>query len=194
MTLPRKVDRRIGPATASPQLDAKTVRLTCDFIRIAGTYTRLQRAGQQYVGLCPFHTERHPSFYVHPQRKIFHCFGCGVGGDVFDFIMRAERCGFRHALEIAAQGVAAVSEGRRPERFDGGVGAKPLRAAKRPAFHSPSVRDDRSRTLVRLERTERTLRSIRRTNDEHSRRLATACEPGREAPFTCQKPDNRSHE
>lgn len=191
MTLPRKTYRRTGLARASCRLDATAVKLRCDFLGIAGQYAQLRRVGQQYLGLCPFHAERHPSFYVHPERKIFHCFGCGIGGDVFDFIMRAEGCGFRRAVEIAASGVAAVSEGRRPERFDGGVGAKPLLAAKRPALHSPSGGGGGSAVVARLEETERVLRAIRRTNERASLYLATPCEPERGAPFTCQEPDNR---
>ncbi len=81
-------------------VEARRVKQRCDFFAIASRYTRLRRAGRQYVALCPFHSERHPSFYVELSRKVFYCFGCGVGGDVFDFIMRAERCDFSRALEL----------------------------------------------------------------------------------------------
>ncbi len=110
-----------------PPLDARQVKERADFVAIAGRYTRLRRSGRQYVGLCPFHSERHPSFYVHPGKKIFYCFGCGAGGDVFDFIMRAEGGDFLRALEIAASlpGVARESELRSSERFRAGVGASP---------------------------------------------------------------------
>lgn len=167
----------------SVNLDAKRVKQRCEFLGIASQYSHLRRAGQQYVGLCPFHSERNPSFYVHPERKVFHCFGCGIGGDVFDFIMRAEGCDFRRALEIAARGVAAVSEGRRPERFDGGVGAKPLRVAEQPDVDSPFSRSGaRERTLASIRETDRVLAAIQQTNDDHSRWLATACEPERGGP------------
>lgn len=111
-----------------PPLDARAVKAGADFLAIAGRYTRLRRAGRQYVGLCPFHSERHPSFYVEPERKLFYCFGCGAGGDVFDFVMRAEGCGFLRALEIASSlpGGARESEPRSGERVRAGVGAKPL--------------------------------------------------------------------
>jgi DNA primase len=160
-------------------LDARKVKATCDFLAIAKHYTRLRRAGRQYVGLCAFHRERHASLYIHPERKLFHCFGCGAGGDVFEFIMRAEGCDFRCALKIAAFGfgVAAVSEGRRPERPDGGVGAEPLKAAKRPACHSQSNESERQRVLARFDETERRRERIRRTNWLSSVSLAMACEP-----------------
>ncbi len=112
-----------------PPLDARQVKHRCDFVAIASRYMRLRRAGRQYRGLCPFHQERHPSFYVEPERKIFYCFGCGVGGDVFDFIMRIEGCDFLRALQVLdgfSSGVARESELRSSERFRAGVGAKPL--------------------------------------------------------------------
>lgn len=109
-------------------LDAREVKARADFVAIASGYTRLRRSGRQLVGLCPFHSERHPSFFVEPARKVWKCFGCGAGGDVFDFIMRAEPCDFLRALEIAASlsGVARESEPQSGERIRAGVGAKPL--------------------------------------------------------------------
>ena len=67
--------------------DADEVKSRADTFSIVSRYTRLRRVGRQYVGLCPFHSERNPSFFIEPKRKIFHCFGCGVGGDIFAFIM-----------------------------------------------------------------------------------------------------------
>ena len=68
-------------------LDARDVKSRADFLPIASLYTLLRRADRQFVGLCPLHRERHPSFYVHPEKKVFFCFGCGAGGDLFDFVM-----------------------------------------------------------------------------------------------------------
>src|ERR1700693_5643476 len=91
-------------------------------------YTRLRRSGRQFVGLCPFHQERHPSFCVHPEKKLFYCFGCGAGGDVFDFVKRVKACDFPDALRIIAEFLSWGSprerarEGR--ERFRAGEGAK----------------------------------------------------------------------
>jgi CHC2 zinc finger len=108
-------------------LDARDVKSRADFFAIASQYTRLRRSGRQFVGLCPFHSERHPSFYVHPEKKIFYCFGCGAGGDLFSFVMRAESCDFSDALRIVASWGSPrerASEAR--SRFRAGVGAKPL--------------------------------------------------------------------
>ena len=157
-------------------LNARVVKSRCDFVALASRYTRLRHLGSQYIGLCPFHPERHPSFYLQPQRKIWKCFGCGAGGDVFDFIQRAEGCDFRRSVEIAAFGVAAISEGRRPERFEDGVGAKPLKAAKRPHPYSQSSPRSRVPVPAHCEESE-VYASIRRLNLASSRRLATACEP-----------------
>jgi len=124
---------------AAPDSLADRVKRRADIFAVAARYTRLRRGGRQYVGLCPFHNERHSSFFVHPQKKLFHCFGCGVGGDVFALVMRAENCDFRSALKIVqglSLGVARGSEPRSGERFGARVGASP-QPASRAASHSP---------------------------------------------------------
>src|SRR5712692_5088982 len=90
------------PVIPSP-LVAREVKWQAEFVSIASRYMRLRRSGRQYVGLCPFHSERHPSFFVEPERKIWKCFGCDVGGDVFDFVMRVKGCDFSDALRIVAE-------------------------------------------------------------------------------------------
>jgi hypothetical protein len=70
---------------------------------LASRFTQFRRSGRQLVGLCPLHSERHPSFYVHPEKQVFHCFGCGAGGDLYAFVMRVNNCDFRRALEIVAE-------------------------------------------------------------------------------------------
>lgn len=113
--------------------DARTVKARADFFAIASRYMRLRRAGRQYVGLCPFHSERHPSCYVHPHKNIFYCFGCGRGGDVFDFVMLAESCDFLEALRI----VNEFSEGGGPrERAERASGFERPEGAKSPALRS----------------------------------------------------------
>jgi hypothetical protein len=102
---------------------AAEVKARADFVAIASRYTRLRRAGRQWVGLCPFHAERHPSFYVEPIRRVFYCFGCGAGGDVFDFVMRVEKCNFRRALEVV--GGARESAPHSGARVRAGAGAQP---------------------------------------------------------------------
>src|SRR5262244_3756338 len=82
---------------------AEKVKQQADIVRVIGEYVQLKKAGQNFRGLCPFHGEKTPSFNVHPTRQIFHCFGCGKGGDVFTFVMDMEKCDFPEALRIVAE-------------------------------------------------------------------------------------------
>ena len=70
---------------------------------VMGSYVTLKRSGRDYVCLCPFHNEKTPSCYVHPDRDFFHCFGCGAGGDVISFIMRIENLDYVEAVKFLAQ-------------------------------------------------------------------------------------------
>jgi len=82
------------------------VKQRVDVVELISRYTPLKRAGSVYKGLCPFHSERTPSFVVFPHTGTWHCFGaCGTGGDVFAFVMRKENLTFREALEMLAQQV-----------------------------------------------------------------------------------------
>jgi DNA primase len=78
------------------------VRDAADMAAEVGRYTDLKRNGAQMMGLCPFHDERSPSFSVDPQDKLYHCFGCGVAGDIFGFVMEKEGLGFSEAVETLA--------------------------------------------------------------------------------------------
>jgi DNA primase len=78
------------------------VRDAADIVEIISAYTDLRRSGTRFTGLCPFHDERTPSFSVDPQEKLYHCFGCGVGGDVFKFVQEKEGLGFPEAVEALA--------------------------------------------------------------------------------------------
>ena len=83
------------------------VRQQADIVRIVGEYIKLKKAGaQNYAGLCPFHGEKTPSFSVHATRQFYHCFGCGVSGDVFSFVMKVENISFPEALRLVAQKLA----------------------------------------------------------------------------------------
>src|SRR5947199_5063878 len=82
---------------------ADRVKQQADIVRIVGEYVRLKKSGQNFTGLCPFHAEKSPSFAVHPTKQIYHCFGCGVGGDVFKFVMEMEKCAFPEAIRIVAE-------------------------------------------------------------------------------------------
>jgi DNA primase len=82
---------------------ADRVKQQADIVRVVGEYIRLKKSGQNFTGLCPFHGEKTPSFAVHPVKQIFHCFGCGKGGDVFTFVMEMEKCQFPEAVRIVAE-------------------------------------------------------------------------------------------
>lgn len=79
------------------------LRDRANIVEVIGTHVRLKRAGRNHVGLCPFHNEKTPSFSVNAERGFFHCFGCGVGGTVFDFVMRLEGLTFPEAVQSLAR-------------------------------------------------------------------------------------------
>ena len=82
----------------------ETLKQQADIVRVVGDYVKLKKAGaQNYSGLCPFHNEKTPSFSVHATRQFFHCFGCGVSGDVFSFVQKVENISFPEAVRIVAQ-------------------------------------------------------------------------------------------
>ncbi|MFM9164256.1 MAG: DNA primase [Solirubrobacterales bacterium] len=76
------------------------VRQAADIVEIVSAKSELKRSGRQYMGICPFHDERSPSFSVDPENKVFHCFGCGEGGDLFRFVELTEGVDFRGAVEF----------------------------------------------------------------------------------------------
>src|SRR5713226_2668197 len=83
---------------------AQSLKLQADIVRIVGDYVSLKKAGaQNYSGLCPFHKEKTPSFSVHATRQFYHCFGCGVSGDVFSFVQKIENITFPEAVRAVAQ-------------------------------------------------------------------------------------------
>ena len=89
---------------ANPGDFAYTVKQQADIVRIIGDYVKLRKAGaQNYSGLCPFHGEKTPSFSVHATRQFYHCFGCGVSGDVFSFIQKIENISFPESVRMVAQ-------------------------------------------------------------------------------------------
>ncbi|MEA3421171.1 MAG: CHC2 zinc finger domain-containing protein, partial [Acidobacteriota bacterium] len=73
------------------------IRQVASIVDIASQYTTLRKRGQKYVGLCPFHSEKTPSFTVDNDKQLYHCFGCGAGGDIFTLVMEKENLGFPEA-------------------------------------------------------------------------------------------------
>lgn len=81
----------------------ETVRQQADIVRVIGDYIQLKKAGPNFMGLCPFHGEKTPSFSVHATRQFFHCFGCGKSGDVFKFVQEREQISFPEAVKLVAE-------------------------------------------------------------------------------------------
>ena len=97
------------------------VRNAADIVDVIGATVRLKKRGRSYVGLCPFHPEKTPSFTVSADKQMFHCFGCGKGGNVFTFVMERDKMSFVEAVRFLADraGVRLPAEGRGPEDSDG---------------------------------------------------------------------------
>jgi len=79
------------------------IRNRCDIVDIISEYVHLKQAGKSFKGLCPFHGEKTPSFMVSPEKQLFHCFGCGEGGNVFNFLMKYEKISFFEAVKMLAK-------------------------------------------------------------------------------------------
>jgi DNA primase len=86
-----------------PEEKVREIAERISILEVVSDYVQLRRAGANYVGLCPFHGEKTPSFNVNPAREIFHCFGCGTGGNAFSFIMRIEGLSFPEAVKHLAR-------------------------------------------------------------------------------------------
>ena len=85
-----------------PELFIQQLKQSCDMERIVSGYLPLKKKGRYLVGLCPFHSEKSPSFYVYQQNQSFYCFGCGAGGDVITFIRRIENLEYMEAVKLLA--------------------------------------------------------------------------------------------
>jgi DNA primase len=82
----------------------ESLKQQADIVRVVGDYVKLKKTGaQNFSGLCPFHSEKTPSFSVHSTRQFYHCFGCGASGDVFAFVQKVENITFPEAVRLIAQ-------------------------------------------------------------------------------------------
>lgn len=95
-----------------------------DISDLIGSYVTLKRAGSNMNGLCPFHSERTPSFTVFPNTNSFYCFGCGAGGDAITFVMRAENLDYPSAIELLASRAGITIPQEKGGAFDSGIGRK----------------------------------------------------------------------
>src|SRR5664279_4539701 len=88
------------------------IREKIDIVALISEFVALKKAGRNFKAPCPFHTEKSPSFVVSPERQIFHCFGCGKGGDAYSFLMEYERLEFPEALRLLTKraGVELVAQ------------------------------------------------------------------------------------
>jgi DNA primase len=124
---------------ANPGDFAYTVKQQADIVRVIGDYIKLKKAGaQNYSGLCPFHGEKTPSFSVHATRQFYHCFGCGVSGDVFSFVQKVENITFPEAVRVVAQKLGIplpkISYSNPAEASDAKLRAQLLDAQERAAI------------------------------------------------------------
>ena len=106
-----------------PQKVIEEIRERTDIVQLIGSYLDLKKAGRNYKALCPFHGEKTPSFTVNPEKQIYHCFGCGKGGNAFHFLMEYEGVGFVEAVARLAKDLGIdverySAEGDRKERLE----------------------------------------------------------------------------
>ena len=102
-----------------PEDTVNEIRTKNDIVDVVGEYVQLKKQGRNYFGLCPFHNENSPSFSVAPDKQIFHCFGCGAGGNVFTFLMDVEGYSFGEAARSLAERVNIPLEINVNEASDG---------------------------------------------------------------------------
>lgn len=104
-----------GTAAARSSDDwIERVRASSDIVEVIGQTVALKRVGRNWVGLCPFHQEKTPSFSVHPERQFYHCFSCKAGGDVFKFVQESEKLGFFESAELLSRRAGIPVPERRP--------------------------------------------------------------------------------
>src|SRR5512140_2906628 len=102
-----------------PDETLQAIRERVSIVEVVSGYVSLKKTGRNHLGLCPFHAEKTPSFTVSDERGLFHCFGCGAGGTIFTFVMRADHVDFVEAVEALARR-AGVTLPKRGEGGDGG--------------------------------------------------------------------------
>src|SRR3989339_505316 len=123
-----------------PAQTIEEIRKKSDIVKVISEYVPLRKRGRSHLGLCPFHSEKTPSFTVSEEKQLFHCFGCGAGGNIFDFIMQIDNLGFAEAVRELGEKLGIEVEGAgRPNRQrlhetagDQRRGRRPLWSGLRP--------------------------------------------------------------
>lgn len=129
-----------------PESSIEEVRSLSDVVDVVGEYVQLKKRGSNFVGLCPFHSEKTPSFNVNPRMGIFKCFGCGEGGDVFSFISRIEALSFPEAVRVLAEKSGVVLPQEEAPSEDASESESIYHALRFAArfFHEALAKDDRA--------------------------------------------------
>jgi DNA primase len=86
-----------------PDETIERIKAASDIVEVVSEHVQMRQAGRNWLGLCPFHNEKTPSFNVQPELQIYHCFGCGVGGDVFKFLQEIDKVSFVEAVTFLAE-------------------------------------------------------------------------------------------
>lgn len=144
------------------------IRSGTDIVDVISEHVTLKKQGRNFVGLCPFHPEKTPSFSVSPEKQIFHCFGCGVGGDVFSFLMKKENITFPEALSLVAERIGLSLE-KQKGVYDGYLTTLKVRKEKFEAnrqaafyYHNCLVNDKKGASAFKyLESRGLTLQTIK---------------------------------
>jgi DNA primase len=125
------------------------IRERADIVEVISDHVALKKAGRNYKGLCPFHQEKTPSFMVSPEKQLFHCFGCGIGGNAFTFLMKYEQISFAEAARVLAQRYGVRIPERRVTARD--QRAENLRRINAVAldFYINQIRDEKEGKIAR---------------------------------------------
>src|SRR5512147_71278 len=127
-----------------PQETIDQIRSASDIVEYIGSFVRLKKRGKDYLGLCPFHNEKTPSFTVSPSKQLFYCFGCHRGGDIVKFVMEYDKASYIEALETLAE-KAGIAITRTEEAYESANEIEKLYAVLSFAarsFHSNLVKTD----------------------------------------------------
>lgn len=127
---------------------------------VVAAYVPLQRSGAGYVGLCPFHADKHPSLHVHPSKRFFKCFACGEGGDLFAFVQKIEGCSFTEAMGKLASKFSVESGKLKVESY----GGKGMEAGKRAAGCPKKAADENSDDQLSVVHCRLSIRTIGTAN------------------------------